>query len=120
MTDLKDVLHFYLGCKIQHRFPDKSYNEGIKTLTASKLQQIADPETQDEKYWTSLKWWKPILRKLSDMSEEEKTEYNKRKQRKGYMAQIHADNTAWLISKGFDVFDLIPSGHAIEAKTLQP
>lgn len=57
---------------------------------------------------------KPILRPLSSMTEEEQEEYNKRKQRKGFMAQVHADNTLWLLSRGFDLFGLIDKGLAIK------
>ncbi len=76
MADIKvkDVIHLYLGCDLKHSFPDKSYEEGIIVLTGSKLSQITDPETQEDKYWTSMKWYKPILRPLSDMTEEEAEE----------------------------------------------
>lgn len=54
------------------------------------------------------------LRPLSDMTDEEKREYNVRKQRKGYMYKTHAENTMWLTGLGFDVFHLIESGLAVD------
>lgn len=64
---------------------------------------------------------KPILRRLEDMTEEEKREYDR-----VYLAaplevdtdvfRIRAVTTNWLLSKHFDLFGLIDTGLAIDAK----
>lgn len=97
MIKLQDVIHFYLGAKAKD-----SEGETYK-LSHHMLKHYSD--------------LKPILRKLSDMTEEENSEYARRKQQKGYMAEVHADNTRWLLSKHIDLFGLIKSNQAIDAST---
>lgn len=107
-TELKYVIHFYLGCecldevnviwKIVGVYQDCLYVEN--NYNAGAYEKNFDEV-------------KPILRKLEDMTFDEHKEYNHRKQRKGYMTQIHADNTLWLCKIGVDVFNLIENGFAI-------
>ena len=99
-TEFKDVAHLYLGCDMG------TVEDGVVYSLAPIQLSVETMECR------------PILRRLKSMSEEEKTEYNKMKQRKGYMAQIHAENTLWLLSKHFDLFGLIESGQAISSPTL--
>jgi hypothetical protein len=64
---------------------------------------------------------KLVLRRLSDMSEEENQEWAETNGALGncsrYEDEAHA--TAYLLSKGFDLFGLIDAGLAIDSKTLQ-
>jgi hypothetical protein len=102
--DIKDYLHLYLGCECLGN------NGKPYTLKPSHF-----PSNWKE----GINGHKPILRPLSDMTEEEKKDYNNRKQRKGHMAQVHAYNTLWLLSKHFDLFGLITDGLAIDKTTLK-
>lgn len=65
---------------------------------------------------------KPILRKLEDMTEEEVAELNEFRFETyppAGMMKAEAAATNYLIKKGFDLFDLIKHGFAIDSKTLK-
>jgi hypothetical protein len=119
MKDIKGFLNYYIG-------QDIDTGTGRVTLTGvhiDSFSRVAKAIVLNGNYTHSIDLSiltvKPILRQLSDMTDGEKKEYNERTQRKGYMAQVHADNTDWLIKKGFDIFFLIRDGLAIDAKTLK-
>lgn len=57
ITKFQDVAHYYLGCKLIHKWSDRSESEPI-TLDANRLKLGVND-------------WKPILRKLSDIKIEE-------------------------------------------------
>lgn len=105
------ILAFYLGCEVE-RISDK---------TIHKLNGVVSEDIflHDSTWEYCPAEIKPLLRKLSSMKEEEKHEWNQRKQRKGFMAEIHADNTIWLCSKHFDLFNLIENNLAIDKDTLK-
>lgn len=105
ITDIKPFLPYYLG----QTFWTPNSEGQINRTTLQYIMDMIDAGTKV----------RPILRRMNDMSEDERVEWNRRKQRKGYMYNIHADNTHWLISKGFDVFHLIPAGLAIDAATIK-
>lgn len=117
MKNIKDYLHLYLGC-------DFEWTNGIVThqykLMASWITMI---EAND--------WWgdvKPILRPLSDMTEEEAyevdSEYGSVSGQHLSQALINNDLryvkkladgfelTRYLLSKHFDLFGLIEAGLA--------
>lgn len=115
--ELKDYLHLYLGCKVE--------TEGakIKTLDLTLLDLAIN-----EKIGLT-----PILRPLSDMSEDEALECWKATDRlhtetlDGWqVVDYYRKNTDffeavefhYLLSKHFDLFKLIESGLAIDKKTL--
>lgn len=64
---------------------------------------------------------KPILRPLSDMTEEEymEVQYRVDKIGLGYDAQQGAEITRYLLSKHFDLFGWIPAGLAIDKTKIQ-
>jgi hypothetical protein len=107
--DVKEYLHLYLGCECLAKKP-QSMGADQDTIRPDMLQQD---------YW---EWIKPILRPLSDMTEEEREQLN----------DIELGESSWptvaialapcfkyLLSKHFDLFGLIESGLAID-KTKKP
>lgn len=110
-TKLKDVLHLYIGCQIKEMKLDV-----IITLT------IFTPKTL---YKFKNNTFKLILRRFDDMTEEEKVEYKSLQysQRATPVHQIYVNTDssqsfAWLLKNGFDIYNLILSGDAIDKKTL--
>ena len=112
MKAIKDYIGLYLNCDV---FFDRRIWKMFK-VSESIIHLKREGESVVMVYPHDAK---PLLRRLENMTEEEKSEYNKRKQRKGYMAQVHADNTLWLLSKSFDLFHLIPAGLAIDKQTIK-
>jgi hypothetical protein len=115
--DIKDYLHLYLGCEVEIRefscYGESTYIEKVIQVTnehagTEKFEYYFDGDNEIT--------FKPILRRLSDknMTTDELREWCKRRQRKGWMPGVHADNTKWLLSKGFDLFGIIDSNLAIE------
>lgn len=111
-SELKDVLHLYIGCYIkselmgvQHKFTD---------FNKSTIHHFIIGN------------FKLILRPLSDMTEEETKEYetlfgcNPHESDEWYCEIIMQDIGKpkvwlWLLKRGFDLFGLIESGQAIKA-----
>lgn len=118
-TKLIDVLHFYLGCE----FKVESINiddEIIKKLTGSIINM--SPLSLEMIITSKELTGKPILSRLSDMTEEEEGEMmNYSGELLGkykHDIRVNAKRTAWLCKKGYDLFNLIDSGQAIDKKTL--
>jgi len=135
MKELKDYLPLYIGQKVWTRH-DALNNGDFQALTVS----INNLFEMLYKYKDS----KLILRELSDMTEEEQRElgrialpecedaitnilHTQAVESKGRSkdGRIIMDNytpemVAWLLSKGFDLFGLIPAGLAVDNKTLNP
>lgn len=113
--DIKDYLHFYLGCYIligkDTVYPVQGILKGVYCYDRKGLDLSVQVLT---KYGQNLTYKIDqatlILRPLSGMTEEEEREYHIRKRRNGYMYEIHADNTIWLLSKEFDLFGLHEAG----------
>lgn len=112
---IKDYLHLYLGCEaiitdVRNDAPDEHWAAiGNRiTIDTSFLHYISEG-------WISVK---PILRKLSDMTEQENKELKKIKHSDVFIIK-NAEITQWLLSKHFDLFNLIESGLAIDATTLK-
>lgn len=144
MKELKDYLHLYLGCDFMHdsgkfggfisgiNFHHATVN--IKTEEAKNHPRLKDhPSLGFEKKVILIERIKPILRPLSDMTEEEADyiiEHTKLKEvsmgrsEKEFAINIaerwtaNADVLAWLLSKHFDLFNLIPEGLAIDKSTI--
>ncbi len=133
MREIKDYLHLYLqsgiGCFI---FPDDSITDGFleKHKTRYPNGEYA-PKLHIGTYERFLKdGYKPILRPLSDMTEEEmeqiwhadepksilQMEYKDGRVRK---VALCSERTKFLLSKGFDIFGLIEAGLAIDKTTLK-
>lgn len=127
--ELKDYLHFYLGCEIQ--FPDKSVSKlsaVCNTHNGMWISAIDYSLPLDGGWWHPVSAIKPILRPLSDMTEEEAKEcyfliHNCKATDSPfdtlqYIISALEDETSskvwlWAIKKGFDVFGLIEAGLAI-------
>lgn len=103
---------------------------GIKGLHRDKVEEIrtidAQGSFQNYSYdaWFSIETFKPYLRPMSSMTDEEKMEWFQMKGKHCNMSgfneiQERADFTSesldWLNEKGFDYRGLIPMGLALEA-----
>lgn len=118
--EIKDYLHLYIGCEClieAGEFPESKLPvcgvAGRKAIMGEHSLRLVE-----------LKDVKPILRPLSDMTEEERVEYD-RLQVVCYSVNLFYDQvktdatlTNFLLSKHFDLFDLIPAGLAIDKTKL--
>lgn len=126
--EIKDYLHLYLGCEAEIEFIDSA--KGRTKLECAHVQGVLTPELVK-----MVKSCKPILRPLSDMTEEEFEDFKKiadsdfckmtvidAASKDGITRLAHKFNaTAYLLSKHFDLFGLIESGLAIDkTKTTNP
>jgi hypothetical protein len=117
MTKFKDVAHLHLGCKCSI-----IGSENIKTLRSIPFlfgelcAEFGDNTAYD------FHEIKPILRPLSSMTGEEDKEMVATQEAidfKGYKLLVDTGETfAYMLSKGFDLFDLIEAREAIDATTL--
>lgn len=106
--DIKDYLPFYLGCEMNYATHHEPQNE-IYILTVDSLKDAM--EFGDI----------PILRPLSDMTKEEDKEFQATKVFQTatpvhIVGSMHwtAETFRWLLSKHFDLFNLISEGLAID------
>ena len=132
---LEEVIHLYLGCEVQVR-GDIEKLIGVESDGAV----ITFSGRYGRRIWGA-KEVKPLLRQLSDITEEEKEfivrcitynhvkfsstesalgcwdneEYGKKIQH----MRFYADELQYLLSKGFDLFSLIETGQAIDKNTLK-
>lgn len=147
MTELKDVIGFYLGCEVRV-FPleGEEYTDVIEAIVIGEsinLKETGDYYFDDDNEFLIA----PILRKLSDMTEDEGREYAQHYGIKGHhpctiteengfvkisigykdhgaslfpMGQYgqKPESMVYLLSKHFDLFQLIDSGQAIDKATL--
>lgn len=120
-TKLKDVLHLYLGCEVLYnnkRWRLWSLSKELAKLVRSKSEYNEQYTRFIEDYTHIIK---PILRPLSDMKEDEKeqvmgTSEGIKDENSAAMAMAAA--TRIMLSKHFDLFNLIESGQAIDATTI--
>jgi hypothetical protein len=111
--EIKDYLHLYLGanCKYKRTMGISSWKGGVLDTTMFKSALDA------------LRIVKPILRPLSDMTEEEFEIWDNGvtgKLRSGThdLIEEEALKTHFLLSKHFDLFGLIDAGLAIDETPL--
>lgn len=119
--ELSQYLHYYLGCEI------KAENNGTMTYTLNKIGANGFASFKDKNgfdVWLG-EGWKPILRKLESMTEEELNE-RQFSSRDHYERWLIAndrkwpiDDLHWFLKNGFDVFDLIREGLAIDKTTIK-
>lgn len=114
-TELKDVLHLYLGCE---GMIEKDYSQLLGISTNEDLINVVTKSGDD---WINTIHFKPLLRPLSDMTEEEllflkwhpgdelKHPVSQQNNRSLYMNEF-----LYLLKQGFDLFGLIESSHAID------
>lgn len=112
MKDIKDYLPYYLGC-------DYWTNNSQGNLNAKTLPDVIDMCKRN-------KGVQLHLRRLSDMTEEENTEWKKLRHAvtDGFHAVLSLidtpDSFHYLLKQGFDLFGLIDAGLAIDVKTITP
>lgn len=115
MKNIKDYLHLYLGCEYRYFMngvtkTGSRKNKGVITYAA--LSHIMARIEQEYNI-------KPILRPLSDMTEEER----KKCERKVFNGDARFFYTTeaflFLLSKHFDLFGLIDAGLAIDKTKLK-
>jgi len=125
-TKFKDVAHLYKKVDILICEPGvepvSHYLEGVDWhLDKAIAERVSYP----------FEWVKPILSRLEDMTEEDrKTAYSFSNDVEhiigwctmptfeGFLLQ-DAKAISYLLSKGYDLFNLIPSGEAIDRKTIK-
>jgi hypothetical protein len=105
---MKDYLHFYIGqwgtLKLAtNKYLYTQYSDGGWALSGALYHEIM---CFDHEFILE-------LRPLSDISEQDKDELNIRFIGDDYMYETNARQTAYLLSKGFDVFGLKEKGLAI-------
>lgn len=110
MKNIKDYLHLYIGCKVSYTGMANN-----RTLTVKWLGGLLEANG-----WQNIK---PILRPLSDMTEEEfkaaglVTHPKHWKEHiANYSFQIRT--ITYLLSRGFDIFGLIEENLAINKTTI--
>lgn len=137
---LSDYLHFYLGCEVQIATRRMSTDGMIDDTRigifqgywdnhrlSARIQFRAGPEGHCQIFFI-----KPILRPLSDMAYEEFVEAGKihiseggtiavtlEEVRSNTVLPMRPKTFVYLLSKGFDLFNLIPDGLASDKTTLK-
>ncbi len=123
MKELKNYLHLYLGCRVLR--PDMKTVLTISGISGSVIHFLE--EGKGETYG-SVSLAKPILRKLSSITEEEYIFCKKKGWADGaankfsYTSAISVyepDEFLYLLSLHIDLFNLIPESLAIDASTLK-
>lgn len=131
--ELKDYLHLYLECEcmagqqkgvLTEIRPTFVEHECVLSYTIDDEESGFYGEDTEEDYtYTDIK---PILRPLSDMTEDEKQEYDRLSGVVYYLSNKFHDQVAtdahitqWLLSKRFDLFRLIDEGLALDATLLK-
>jgi hypothetical protein len=112
---LEQVIHMYLGYQFISVYPTNP--QSPETLTCDWIKKILACDRDCFTYHP--KWTRLVLRKLEDMTEEEIIKLSEIKNKWGeYSIRGEAEKTAYLISIGMDVFDLIYNKLAIDKSTL--
>lgn len=137
MTTFKEVAHLYLGCEC------RIYEEDMIDFDVDKTQGAYDNKIVFKGYGVNIRFVKPILRPLDSMTEEEMKElvlinrtageniknihlhngavwFDKQvKAMKHWVSdaiqldQAKANEFLWLLSKHFDLFQLLENGQAL-------
>jgi hypothetical protein len=125
---IEDYLHLYLGCEVKVLDIDgQTFTDKVESVHDNKsgkgfsIYEFGDcPFDNHEEYYQRIM---PILRPLSDMTEEERIEC-KAESTVRFAAhsmqyeKLEPDQFIKLLSKGFDLFNLIPEGLAIDKTSL--
>ena len=120
MKELKDYLHLYLGCKVEY-----GYEETKRIGTLVGKDDLVGWQVNTYKVLAPYQYVrdeliKPILRPLSDMTEDEKNNLSwEWKVDYDFKPIFRPDQFLFLLSKNFDLFGLIESGLAIDITTLK-
>lgn len=149
MKDIKEYLKYYLGCEVSYcQEPrQKYYLESLQQYGLKHNGKGAFiMHDADDSHWVDTDEIKPILRKLESMTEGEASECwrllewnarinpaNRASELIGEFSTIEEDNGTtnnahwgyflkilpYLLSHGFDLFNLIENGLAIDKETLK-
>lgn len=132
MKELKDYIHFYIGCKCQTISRTESeqgkpmgYRVGNLVDVDILCLNVGISRADTGCIWYKFDEIKPILRPLSDMTEKERNFINMSKQELDQSifedpnASFYVTEFVYLLSRGFDIFGLIDAGLAIDSKTLK-
>lgn len=133
--EIKDYLHLYLGCWVLIKPPqdeDRRVGQFIGFSDEHKLSARIKFRSNTPEGRVNLLFFKPILRPLSDMTEEEHQEWMNLRGwvhenfngKEGVENGIHCGfgdgfSAAYLLKQGFDLFGLIESGLAIDKTKLK-
>lgn len=113
MKDIKDYLHFYIGCDVLR--PDGKTVLQIYGIEGSLVVHRENSELT----YSRMTGCKPILRPLADMTEEEIKERGWSKLELNHAVSqernrsLYTNEFLYLLSRGFDLFNLISEGLAI-------
>ena len=129
MKDIKDYLHLYLGCEVMCHYEERSkkgdydFKGTFEGIDCGQYQVFHGQKKAFLVHKYNAKNIKPILRPLSDMTENEAKELAeiKRSPSAGKTVtrtELYAATTHYLLSKHFDLFGLIESGLAIDKTKL--
>ena len=126
MKELKGYLHLYLGCEaLIEGYTNREHPFNYRGIINYQLL------LESGQHYSSVKAIKPILRPLSDMTEEEARECGNlvydfsgepvfdKWGWKDFACLLASEQFLFLISKHFDLFGLIESGLAVNAAKLQ-
>lgn len=111
MIQLNDILHYYMGVEMMYA----SHHEPQNATYVLKHQNISEAIQFGDR---------PILRMIRDISKEEEKTYHSicGEGTDGVHVVVVRFDTPesfhYLIKQGFDVFELIESNQAIDAKTI--
>jgi len=109
MTQLKDVIHFYLGCEVEITHPDAAFTrDELDADLLSRLLNDLEPVMQ---------YYKPILRRLEAITDKEKEKVNSFAEflsDEKSAAEAMANSVKYLLSHQFDLFNLIDTNQAID------
>lgn len=136
MKELKDYLPFYLGCEVFGTYNDASGSRGYLTGvinggTECEIQFFLEDgfNVEEEPYFNNAEEIKPLLRPLSDMTEDERERFGWQDESEfRYLSDAHQVMKnyyyGWqfidLLKLHFDLFGLIESGLAIDKTLTQP
>ena len=130
--ELKDYAHLYIGCKMIF---EKSGR--IATLYGVKEEALDEDDCRlvlhDDSGWKVHEYWnyKLILRSLVDMDDETARKYGWGSAEhfkistefhrigRGGTLRLYPDETKFLLSEGFDLYDLIEAGIAVDKNNIE-
>lgn len=127
-TELKDIMHFYIGCEVEIEIYGKLRNCLLDGINKDYYFLIIPGDKAATSYFKGKYSIKPILRPLSDMTDKEAADIfnmddwlfiNQKKGITHLDFALPPQTFIYLLKQGFDLFGLIESGQAIDATTLK-
>lgn len=123
--EIKDYIHLYLWCKVLAPCPyeekegETAVLTGIREGTFAEVQYIVNGHAFEEPSYCELNLIKLILRPLSQMTKDEYDELCDIRELSSLAETdsnsflMESKSTKYLLSKGFDIFDLHKDGLCI-------